>query len=85
MVLTVAKTRLFLQETIRKPVVVIRENPVPLGGPGILLRWMSVVCVQISALDVGSDVAIQRYSFSEILEIILHSCNFNLRKPDGAR
>ena len=58
MVLTVAKTRHILQETIRKPVVVIREKPVPLGGPGILLRLMSVVYVQISALDVGSDVII---------------------------
>ena len=37
-VLSVAKTRHFLQETIRKPVVVIREKPVPLGEPGVLLR-----------------------------------------------
>ena len=35
---------------------------------------MSVVRVQASVLDIGSDVTIQRYSFFEILEIILHSC-----------
>ena len=38
---------------------------------------MSVVCVQASTLNVGSEVTIQRYSFFEILEIILHSCNVN--------
>ena len=37
----------------------------------------SAVRVQASALDVGSDVTIQRYSFIEILELILHSCNVN--------
>ena len=36
---------------------------------------MSVVRVQASALDVGSDVTIQHYSFLEILELILHSYN----------
>ena len=36
---------------------------------------LSVVHVQVSALDVGSDVTIQRESFFEILELILHSCN----------
>ena len=38
---------------------------------------MSVVRVQASALDVGCDVTIQRYSFFEILEVILHSSNDN--------
>ena len=36
---------------------------------------MSVVCVQASALDVGSDVTELRYSFFQILELILQSCN----------
>ena len=42
-------------------------------------RGMSVVRVQGSTLNVGSDVTIQRYNFFEIglLEIILHSCNIN--------
>ena len=38
---------------------------------------MSVVRVHTSTLNVGSDVTIQRYSFFEILELILHSCNVN--------
>ena len=38
---------------------------------------MSVIRVQASAFDVGSDVTMLRYSFFEILEIILHSCNIN--------
>ena len=38
-----------------------------------ILRGMSVVRVQASALDVGSNITIQRYSFFEILEIILQS------------
>ena len=33
--------------------------------------------VQASALEVGSDVTIQRYSFFDKLELILHSCNDN--------
>ena len=33
---------------------------------------MSVVRVQASALDVGSDVTMQRYSFFEILEICFY-------------
>ena len=40
-----------------------RNFALPIGG-------MRVVRVQASALDVGSDVTIQRYSFFEILEII---------------
>ena len=39
---------------------------------------ISVVRVQASALDVGSDVTIQRYSFFEIVELILHSCNSSI-------
>ena len=31
--------------------------------------------VQASTLNVGSDVTIQRFSFLDILELILHSCN----------
>ena len=38
---------------------------------------MSVVRVQESDLDVWFDVAIQRYSFYEVLELILHLCNVN--------
>ena len=38
---------------------------------------MSVVRVQAYAMDIWSDVTIQRYSFFEILELTLHFCNDN--------
>ena len=35
------------------------------------------MCEKASALEVGSDVTIQRKSLFEIIELILHSCNVN--------
>ena len=38
---------------------------------------MSIVRVHASAMNVGYDVTILRYSFFEILELILHAYNVN--------
>ena len=35
------------------------------------------MCEKASALEIGSDVTIQRKSLFEIIELILHSCNVN--------